>query len=116
MIWKIVAVIVLRTASDLAFKGAMSRIQLNSIRAIIPALRQALRAPLLWIGFLLGLGNVAMWSSTLQDFDLSYAYPFLSFSFVTIILGGWFFFGEHMDRYKIGGITCITIGSLLLLI
>lgn len=116
MIWKLIAVVFLRTASDLSFKGAVHGIHIPRNRALGRTILQILLKPLLWVGFLLGVANVFVWTSALESFDLSYAYPFLSFSFVTIILGGRIFFNETLDRYKLLGVISITIGSLLLFI
>ncbi len=116
MIWKLIAVVMLRTASDLCMKGAVHRVDISPRAGLFRALGLVLMRPLLWIGLALGAANVMAWSSALKSFDLSYAYPFLSFSFVSIIMGGRIFFGEHLDRYKIMGVAFITVGSLLLLI
>lgn len=112
--WKLFAIILLRSASDLSFKGAISGC-VGSDRSPIGWVVHWVSRPLLWVGLVLGTLNVVVWSSALKTFDLSYAYPFLSFSYVTIILGGRLFFNETLDRYKTIGVCIITMGSLLLL-
>jgi len=114
MIWKLFAIVILRTASDLSFKAAVFGIHLSPRKGLGSAIANVLRRPFLWAGLVLGAANVVVWSSALQSFDLSYAYPFLSFSFVTIIIGGRVFFNETLDRYKTLGIVSITLGSLIL--
>lgn len=115
MIWKLVAIVILRTSSDLFMKGAVNGVDISPKSGILSGVMTVLLRPMLWIGLILGAANVVVWSSALQDFDLSYAYPFLSFSFVTIIIGGRVFFNERLDRFKILGVISITIGSMLLL-
>jgi multidrug transporter EmrE-like cation transporter len=114
MIWKLFAIVILRTAADLSFKASVFGIRLSPGSGLGKSILQVLSRPFLWIGLILGAANVVVWSSALQSFDLSYAYPFLSFSFVTIIIGGRVFFNETLDRYKTLGVACITLGSLLL--
>ncbi|NBV41345.1 hypothetical protein EBR96_01050 [bacterium] len=111
--FKLLSIIVIRTISDVSFKAAMHRSV--GIRASAwERVRFLLTTPFFWSGVLFGILNVLVWASVLREFDLSFAYPFLGFSFVTIILCGKFFFNETLDRYKVMGIVCISIGSVLL--
>lgn len=116
MIWKLFAIVILRTSADLSFKASVFGIRLSPGSGLGAAIIKVLSRPFLWMGLVLGAANVLVWSSALQTFDLSYAYPFLSFSFVTIIIGGRVFFNETLDRYKTIGVACITLGSLVLLL
>jgi undecaprenyl phosphate-alpha-L-ara4N flippase subunit ArnE len=116
MIWKLVMIVLLRTAADLSFKGAVHDVNISPRSGLWIALGSILRRPLLWVGLALGAANVVAWSTILQHVDLSYAYPFLSFSFVAIIIGGRVLFKETLDSYKIWGVVCITAGSMLLLL
>ncbi|NBV82933.1 hypothetical protein EBR57_02270 [bacterium] len=116
MIWKLIAIVILRTAADLSFKASVFGLHISPRAKLGRTVLKIISRPFLWMGLVLGALNVVVWSSALQDFDLSYAYPFLSFSFVTIIIGGRVFFNETLDRYKAIGVTCITIGSCLLLL
>lgn len=70
--------------------------------------------PLLWLGLVLSGVNMLAWTSTLESFDLSYAYPFLSVSYVTIIFSGWVFFNETLDRNKLIGVFFISLGACAL--
>jgi multidrug transporter EmrE-like cation transporter len=62
----------------------------------------------------LGAINVLLWPVALRYFELSYAYPFLSISFVLIILSGKWMFQEKLDIYKWVGILFIVAGSMSL--
>jgi len=48
----------------------------------------------------------------LSRVDLSFAYPFLSVSYVLVLLAGYFWFGEAVNAYRIIGITLICFGTL----
>jgi multidrug transporter EmrE-like cation transporter len=111
---KLISVIVVRTFTDICFKAAVHRLEFGSFSGIGKNLKKMGVNPFLWAGLALGILNVVLWTSSLEDFDLSYAYPFLSISYVTIILSGKFLFHETLDRNKLIGIGFITAGALAL--
>jgi drug/metabolite transporter (DMT)-like permease len=43
--------------------------------------------------------------------DLSFAYPFLSVSYVLVLLAGYFWFGEVITVTRIAGVALICIGT-----
>lgn len=114
MYLKLLLVIVVRTCTDISFKMAVNHLQFSSVSTIKQSLKKLGTNPYLWLGIFFGISNMIAWSMSLQDFDLSYAYPFLSISYITIILSGKFLFKEHLDRNKLIGIGFITLGALVL--
>lgn len=50
------------------------------------------------------------WIAALTKFDISYAYPFMSLSFLMVLVLGYFFFNEPITLFKIIGIVLILIG------
>ena len=46
--------------------------------------------------------------------EVSYAYPFLSIGYIIAAFVGYFYFGESMTLYKVGGIALICAGVFLL--
>ena len=50
------------------------------------------------------------WLATLTRFQLSYAYPFIAFTFVLVIGGGGLLFGEPITAPKIVGLVLIVAG------
>ncbi len=111
---KLLAVIILRTLTDLSFKLAVHRLNFPSRASFFENSVQVMRNPFLWCGIILGVFNILVWCSSLKDFDLSFAYPFLSISYICIIVSGKIFFKEHIDPLKIYGIGCMAVGSALL--
>lgn len=69
-----------------------------------------------WIIFSLGLAFLAalFWMLALTKFQLSFAYPFTSLSFILIVIFSGWLFHEPFTAYKLASIGCITIGLLLL--
>lgn len=54
------------------------------------------------------------WMMTLTKFELSYAYPFMSLSFVLVFLFSAFLFNESVTTSKIVGLL-LVIGGLIIL-
>lgn len=50
------------------------------------------------------------WAASLKYFDLSHAYPFMSLSFVAVLLLSGLFFSEPVTAAKLAGIVLIVVG------
>lgn len=59
------------------------------------------------------LASVA-WMATLSKFELSFAYPFMSLSFVVVFLLSAIFFQEPITWQKIVGLLLIIIGLIVI--
>lgn len=116
MYWYLLIIILVRTCADLSFKLSVLHLEFLNFHSFISNVFKLLKNPFIFMGLFLSLLNMCIWSLLLVKFDLSYAYPFTSASYILIILSGKFFFKEHLDGKKIGGIFCIGIGVLLLII
>ena len=53
------------------------------------------------------------WIAAMTKFDLSYAYPFVSLTFIFILLLSGLFFQEPITTYKVLGISLIIAGVIL---
>src|SRR6185436_19903809 len=51
--------------------------------------------------------SMGMHLMALSRVDLSFAYPFLSVSYVLVLLAGYFWFGEPINAARIGGVALI---------
>ena len=114
MIFKLLLVILVRTCTDISFKMAVLNLKFDNFSGVGTNLRMMLKSPYLWLGLFFGVANMLAWSFSLRDIDLSYAYPFLSVSYVTIILSGKWLFKEHLDKHKMIGIIFISLGAVTL--
>jgi len=55
--------------------------------------------------------SMGMHLMALSRVDLSFAYPFLSVSYVLVLLAGYFWFGETINAARIGGVALICLGT-----
>ncbi|SFM13071.1 EamA-like transporter family protein [Paenibacillus sp. 1_12] len=53
------------------------------------------------------------WMAAMTKFDISYAYPFMSFSFVLVFIFSVFLFKEPVSSYKLVGLGFIVIGIFI---
>ncbi len=69
------------------------------------------------IGILSGLFAAVIaalaWMYTMNKFDLSSVYPFLSINLLLVPFLSVYFFDEAMNVYKIAGILIIVIGNII---
>lgn len=114
MSWLLVAIVATRTVSDVLMKKSVNTLNFSGSSSLWPNAKALLKNPIFGIGVFLGALNVLLWPVALRYFDLSYAYPFLSVSFVLIILAGKWLFHEKLDIYKWVGIGFIVLGSMSL--
>lgn len=54
------------------------------------------------------------WQITLSNYTLSYAYPFMSLSFVVILATGYFLFEEKVYWNNVVGSAFIIIGTIIM--
>ena len=60
---------------------------------------------------LLGVGIAAVcWVFALTKFELSRAYPFMSVTFVLVLIGSAVFFDENLSVFRIAGLVLIVSG------
>jgi multidrug transporter EmrE-like cation transporter len=60
-----------------------------------------------------GLSTV-FWLTALSRVDLSFAYPFVSLSYVFMLLASWFLFNEDITWTRLLGTAIVGIGVLLI--
>ncbi len=68
----------------------------------------------IWIGGAIFIVSFLLWIYLLNQFELSFLYPFGSLSFVLAAVGGWFFFEEDINFYRILGILLVFIGVVFI--
>lgn len=112
MPWLLIAIVVTRTVSDLLMKKSVNMLHFTGISSVWPNVKTLFQKPVFWVGIFLGATNVLLWPVALRYYNLSYAYPFLSISFVLIIVSGKLFFKENLDIYKWVGVFFIMAGSI----
>jgi multidrug transporter EmrE-like cation transporter len=63
-------------------------------------------------GLLVLVFSMSLHLMALSRVDLSFAYPFLSVSYVLVLVASYFWFGEAVNAYRIIGIALICCGTL----
>ncbi|MFC9711218.1 EamA family transporter [Paenibacillus sp. NPDC056933] len=53
------------------------------------------------------------WMAAMTKFNISYAYPFMSFSYVLVFIFSAFLFKEPITLYKIVGLLFVVVGILI---
>lgn len=104
----IVFQVVINTAAQLFLKqGAKS---INFSQSVGEIFMSMLLNYNIWIGGLIFVVSFLLWIYLLNQFELSFLYPFGSLSFVLAAIGGWFFFGEGVSYFRVVGIMLIIMG------
>ena len=63
--------------------------------------------------FVAALAASVTWGAALTKFELSFAYPFMSLSFVLVLLLGVAIFSEAMSAAKVIGVALICVGLIV---
>ncbi|MBI2264836.1 MAG: hypothetical protein HYU64_06635 [Armatimonadetes bacterium] len=83
-------------------KGAPSDISLGTVRLLF--------TPLIMLGILCYVVSTLSWLTVLSQVKLSYAYPFLSLSYVLLLGIASIFFGETIPLLRLIGVAFIGLG------
>jgi multidrug transporter EmrE-like cation transporter len=66
--------------------------------------------PFIFTGFLSAFVASLFWMAAMTKFELSYAYPFMSLSFVLVFILSVFLFQESVTMTKVLGLSLIVLG------
>jgi len=69
--------------------------------------------PYIFSGFFSAFVASLFWMAAMTKFDVSYAYPFMSFAFVAVLLLSVMFFNESLTSHKIVGLILIVVGIVV---
>ena len=72
-----------------------------------------LHDPFMLSGFISALVASFFWMAAMTKFDLSYAYPFMSLSFVLVFFLSVWFFQEPITLHKAAGLLLIVTGIIV---
>ncbi|MDQ4149620.1 MAG: EamA family transporter [Actinomycetota bacterium] len=121
MSWKTAAVTLLAvcvaTAGQLTLKAGMSRVGAISTERLgrpVDLALQIAKTPLVIVGLGLFVVSAAFWMFVLSRVPLSYAYPFVGFTYVLIALFGRFVLHERVPALRWAGIALIVAGILVI--
>ena len=115
VILPILASVVVGVIGQLILKTAMTRVGPLGLRGG-QAGRTAVTIivnPLVWGGLSLYGVSMLFWLVGLSRVDLGYAFPFLSLSYVLVLLGSWAVLGESIGRTRLAGVVAICAGVFI---
>ena len=69
--------------------------------------------PLLIVGIAIFGVSTLLWLFALAKADLSFAYPFLSLTYLAVLIGGAFLFGDKVTLPRVIGFVVIIAGVLI---
>lgn len=69
--------------------------------------------PLILSGFLSAFVASLFWMAAMTKFNISYAYPFMSLSFVLVFILSIFLFQEPVTTQKVLGLALIVLGIIV---
>ena len=93
----------------LALKGSMPDLLSEKIVFLLKNLFD----PYIFSGFVAAFIASLFWMAALTKFEISHAYPFMSLSFVIVLLGSMFFFNEAFTWGKVLGVLLICAGIIV---
>ncbi|WP_196593881.1 EamA family transporter [Pectinatus sottacetonis] len=108
--------VLLNAIAQLVLKKGMSLIGVVQVdvSSILAMIFKAATNVYIYLGLLCYILSFVVWLMVLSRTEVSYAYPFLSIGYVIAAFVGYFYFGESMTFYKVGGIALICAGVFLL--
>lgn len=106
----LLAVLILDTVSHLALKAASGR---ASGRTNLEYLRAFLLEPAVWLAVGTFVAVFLCWLAFLSRVPLGQGVMAGSITIVGVMLGGRFWFGEHLTRQRVFAITLIAVGVAL---
>jgi len=108
--------VILNAIAQLVLKKGMSIIGSVQVdfSSIMSMLIKASTNVYIYLGLLCYVLSFFVWLMVLSRTEVSYAYPFLSIGYIIAAFVGYFYFGESMTLYKVGGIALICAGVFLL--
>ncbi|WP_100010291.1 EamA family transporter [Lentibacillus sediminis] len=77
-------------------------------------LLQLLLNPWILSGFFAAFLAALSWMAAMSKFDISYAYPFMSLSFVLVFILSAVLFGEPVSTQKVIGFGFIVLGIIIM--
>lgn len=106
--------VVLLSAGQILVKAGIQRASVSESANFFGKLFPLFLQPLVLGGLLTTAFSTAFYFTVLSEVNLSIAYPFISFSYVVVLLLSSLFFHEHISKIQIAGIVSIVIGIFFL--
>ena len=106
----LITALIIRVLMDICFKIAVKNVSFESQR-FFTGFRWYLATGHFGLRLIISAVNFWLWVMVLSHYDLSFAYPLFGICFACIMISGWLFFEESLDRNKVVGIGFILLSS-----
>lgn len=109
----ILVVVLTNAMSQLLLKHGMNitgQFEFSS-DGIARTLPRVLLNPYIILGGLTMILSMGLHLMALSRVDISFAYPFLSVSYVLVLIAGYFMFGEMVNAHRMLGVGLICVGT-----
>lgn len=101
----------LGAVGQLALKAAVN--SMGGLELSFQILLDLASNPLLLVALAIYGLSAAFWLLALMRADLSFVYPFLSLTFVAVLIGGAVLFNEHISALRLAGFVVVIAGLLI---
>lgn len=104
-------------AGQLMLKIGIDRIGISgfgSMKALISLFSGIIRSPMVLTGLFLYFISAAIWLVILSTVDLSFAYPFIGFTYVMVLVLSKFILKEEVNPIRWAGAFIITVGVVVI--
>ena len=86
----------------------------GSMKALISLFSGIIRSPMVLTGLFLYFISAAIWLVILSMVDLSFAYPFIGFTYVMVLVLSKFILKEEVNPIRWAGAFIITVGVVVI--
>lgn len=100
--------VLLAAAGQLTFKAGLN--QIGGLTLSLDMIVSLLMNPLMLLGLAIFAASALLWLIALMRAELSFAYPFLSLSYVLVLAGGAVLFDEQISPLRLLGFALIIVG------
>ncbi len=83
------------------------------LKVLLPSLCSAFGNYFVLVGFFLYGISAILWMAVLSRVEVGFAYPFVSLSYVMVILLSWLLLRENLPPIRIAGVLVICLGVYL---
>lgn len=109
--------VLLVSVAQLTLKAGSNMIALiDKSQGLFPVIFKMILNPFLIIGTFFYVLSLVLWIYILTKAKLSFAYPVMSLSYITVMIFSFYFFKEHVNLYQwlgalliIGGVTLMFV-------
>ena len=107
--------VMLAAVAQLTLKHGMNQVTASSgaLRFTSESLRVVVTTPSVWAGLILFGLSAIVWLAVLSRTTLSFAYPFVSLTYILILLADRFVLDQEVPAFRYAGVVFIVIGIIL---